>query len=249
MPRPEKVQAVAHIRDRIESARAVFLAEYSGLSVGQQQTLRRALKAQEAEFKVVKMSLARLAVAELGIDDVADLLFGPIGLAYADGDPAGAAKTLKDFAKEHDVFRIKGGLLSGELLTPERVSELADIEPRDVLLAKLAGFFAAPMSQVAGLLQGLQQEMAGLIKALLEQKEEHVQPEPHAEPEAETSADAEPEDESPAEAAAPKASGADGPAENAGEEPASGTAAESHAEPEAETSAEEVPEAERSAEA
>ena len=98
MPRPEKVQAVADIRERIENAQAVFLAEYAGLSVSQQQTLRRELKANGAEFKVVKMTLARLAAAELDIDSLDEHLLGPTGLAIADGDAVAAAKVLKDFA-------------------------------------------------------------------------------------------------------------------------------------------------------
>jgi len=171
MPRPEKVQAVADIKERIENARAVFLAEYAGLSVGQQQTLRRDLKANGAEFKVVKMTLARLAAAELEIDTLDEHLLGPTGLAIADGDVVAAAKVLKDFAKANEVFRLKGGLLGLEYLSPERVSELADIEPRDVLLARVAGLFAAPMGNVAGLLQAAQQDMVGLMQALADKRQ------------------------------------------------------------------------------
>jgi large subunit ribosomal protein L10 len=172
MPRPEKVQAVAEIRERIEGAQAVFLAEYAGLSVAQQQTLRRGLKEQDAEFKVLKMTLTRRAAAELDIDALDELLLGPTGLAFADGDPVSAAKALRDFASDHEVFVIKGGLLGTEFLSPERVSELAAIEPREVLLAKIAGLFAAPLSNVAALLQGLQQEMVGLVQALIDVREE-----------------------------------------------------------------------------
>jgi large subunit ribosomal protein L10 len=111
MPRPEKVQAVADIKERLDGAQAVFLAEYAGLSVQEQQTLRRELRANEAEFKVVKMTLARLAAADLDIDTLDELLLGPTGLTFADGDPVGAAKVLRDFAKGHEVFVIKGGLL------------------------------------------------------------------------------------------------------------------------------------------
>ena len=118
MPRADKVQAVAAIKDRIEGANAVFLAEYSGLSVKDQQTLRRSLRSGGAEFKVVKMTLARLAAEELEIDTLNDLLLGPTGLAFADDDAVVAAKALRDFAKEHDVFRIKGGLLGRDFLTP-----------------------------------------------------------------------------------------------------------------------------------
>jgi large subunit ribosomal protein L10 len=171
MPRPEKVQAVADIRERLEGAQAVFLAEYAGLSVTQQQELRRALRANGAEFKVVKMTLAKRAADDLEIDSLDDLLLGPTGLAFADGDPVGAAKVLKDFSKEHEVFVIKGGLLGPEFLTPERISELADIEPREVLLAKLAGAMQAPMANMAGLLAALPRNTASALKQLLEKKE------------------------------------------------------------------------------
>jgi large subunit ribosomal protein L10 len=171
MPRPEKVQAVATIKERIENAQAVFLAEYAGLSVKQQQQLRRRLREEGAEFKVVKMTLARRAVAELDIDTLDELLLGPTGLTFADGDPVSAAKALKDFAKDHEVVAIKGGLLGSEFLTPERISELAEIEPRDVLLAKVAGLFKAPMANMAGLLAAMPRNMASMMQQLLERKE------------------------------------------------------------------------------
>lgn len=172
MPRPEKVQAVAEIRERIEGAQAVFLAEYAGLSVKDQQILRRELRANGAEFKVVKMTLARIAVAELEIDSLDELLSGPTGLAFADGDPVNAAKVLKDFAKGHDVFVIKGGLLGLDFLSPESISKLADIEPRDVLLAKLAGAMQAPMAKFAGLMAALPRNTANALLQLLEKKQE-----------------------------------------------------------------------------
>ncbi|MGI9666739.1 MAG: 50S ribosomal protein L10 [Acidimicrobiia bacterium] len=171
MPRPEKVQAVAEIKERMEGAQAVFLAEYAGLSVKQQQDLRRELRANGAEFKVVKMTLARLAADDLDVDSLDELLLGPTGLAFADEDPASAAKVLKDFSKENDVFVVKGGLLGSEFLTPEKISELADLEPREVLLAKLAGAMQAPMSNLAGLLAALPRNTASVFQQLLEQKE------------------------------------------------------------------------------
>ena len=209
MPRPEKVQAVADIKERIEGAQAVFLAEYAGLSVKDQQTLRRELRANGAEFKVVKMTLARLATGELGIDSLDALLLGPTGLAFADGDPVGAAKVLKGFAKEHDVFLIKGGLLGFEFLSPEKIAELADIEPREVLLAMLAGAMKAPMANLAGLLAALPRNTASVLQQLLEKKEAEEQPtadsrQPTAEEQSETEAsddseapEAEAVDESP----------------------------------------------------
>jgi len=171
MPRPEKVQAVAEIKERIEGAQAVFLAEYAGLSVTQQQELRRALRANGAEFKVVKMSLAQRAADDLEIESLDELLLGPTGLAFADGDPVGAAKVLKDFSKDHEVFVVKGGLLGLDFLSPEKISELADIEPREVLLAKLAGAMQAPMANMAGLLAALPRNTASALQQLLEKKE------------------------------------------------------------------------------
>jgi large subunit ribosomal protein L10 len=118
------------------------------------------------------MTLARLATADLGIEDLDELLLGPTGLAFADGDPVGAAKVLRDFANGHEVLVIKGGLLGREFLTPERVAELADIEPREVLLARIAGAFEAPMAKMAGLLAALPRNAATMMQQLLEKKQE-----------------------------------------------------------------------------
>jgi len=170
MPRPEKVQAVADIKERIEGANAVFLAEYAGLSVKEQQELRRSLRANGAEFKVVKMTLTRRAAAELDLDSLDELLIGPTGLTFADGDPVSAAKALDDFANSHEVFTVKGGLLGRDFLAPERVQELAKIEPREVLLAKLAGAFQAPMANMAGLLAALPRGFATAMSQLIDQK-------------------------------------------------------------------------------
>lgn len=174
MPRPEKVQAVAEIKERFEGAQAVFLAEYAGLSVKEQQVLRRSLKQGGAEFKVVKMSLARLAADELDIETLDDLLLGPTGLAFADDDAVAAAKALKDFAKSHDVFIIKGGLLGDDFLTPERISELADVEPREVLLARIAGAAKAPLANLAGVMAALPRNFASMLLQLVESQESEV---------------------------------------------------------------------------
>jgi large subunit ribosomal protein L10 len=197
MPRPEKVAAVSEIKDRLSGAQAVFLAEYAGLSVKAQQALRRSLKAQGAEFQVVKMTLARRAADELDLAELDAMLVGPTGMTFADGDAVAAAKVLKDFAAANDVFTIKGGLLGTTVLTPERIRQLADIEPRDVLLAKLAGLFRAPTAAMAGLLAALPRGAATVLHALLERKSA-AEPAPVAEPVAEiteTDDAAEPDDE------------------------------------------------------
>jgi large subunit ribosomal protein L10 len=192
MPRPEKVQAVADIKERLDGAQAVFVTEYAGLSVKEQQVLRRQLKANGAEMKVVKMTLARLAAADM-TDELHDLLSGPTALTFADGDPAAAAKALKAFAKDHDVMIIKGGVLGAEFLNPERVSQLADLDPREVLLARIAGAFAAPMAQMAGLLAALPRNAATVFQQLLEKKVEESPESSVVSPESEKSVDETPD--------------------------------------------------------
>ena len=130
MPRPEKVQAVEDIRSRIESAQATFLTEYRGLNVGQQQQLRRSLHASGTDYTIVKMTLARLAAGELGIEGIEEWLTGPTALAFAGGDPVESARAFRDFARDHEQLVVKAGILGGRLLLPEQVSKLADVEPR-----------------------------------------------------------------------------------------------------------------------
>ena len=193
MARPEKVQAVADIKDRLQASKAVFIAEYAGLSVAEQQQLRRGLRAADSEFKVVKMTLARRAVQELGHDGLLALLVGPSGLAFADGDAAASAKALRDFSRDHEALIIKGALLGGEVLLPERVGDLADLEPREVLLSKVAGAFQAPMAKLARLLAALPGGFASALKQLVDKRAE-LEPKPAAEaaPAADPEASAEP---------------------------------------------------------
>ena len=226
MPRPEKVQAVADIKERLEGARAVFLAEYAGLTVAQQQQLRRALRAAEGEFKVVKMTLARRAAGELGHDSLLEQMTGPTGIAFAVGDAVAAAKVLKEFADAHDKLVLKGGLLGTEPLTPERVRQLAELDSREVLLAKIAGAFKAPMAGMANLLAVMPRNMATMLQQLIEKTPSDEAPaaEPeaaHEEPAAEAveeTAEESAADESAEASVDDEATTADEPAESAEEE-------------------------------
>ncbi len=244
MPRPEKVQAVAEIKERLERAQAVFLAEYAGLSVKQQQMLRRGLREGGAEFKVVKMTLARRAAAELELTDLDELFLGPTGIAFADGDPVSAAKALKEFAKENETFAVKGGLLGTEFLSPERISELADIESREVLLSKIAGAMQAPMANLAGLLEALPRNLASAMQQLVEKKEEMGDSAPAPAAEAEEAKEAPEADDAEAteEAPAAEAESADAEASDEDEE----KAAEAKADADASDDADEVAEPEAS---
>ena len=219
MPRPEKVQAVADIKERLEGSVAVFLAEYAGLSVGEQQELRRGLSAAESEFKIVKMTLTRIAASELGYDDLLEGLSGPTAVAFASGDAAAAAKVLRDFAKEHTQLVLKGGLLDGEPLTPERVEQLAELDSREVLLAKMVGAFQAPMVSMAGLMAAMPRNLASMMSQLVETlpAEEAGVPEPEAaaEPEAPETA---PADDAASNEATLEAKATEEPAESAASE-------------------------------
>jgi len=171
MARPEKVQAVADIREGLESAEAVFLTEYRGLSVQAVQDLRRALRNSGAEYKVVKMTLAKLAAGDAGIDGLDDYLAGPTALAFAKSDPVATAKALKDFSKDHEVFTLKAGYLSGNILSPEEISRLAEIEPREILLAKIAGAAKSPLFAAAGMFASFTRDAASMFSQLLDKKE------------------------------------------------------------------------------
>lgn len=174
-PRPEKVAVVTEVRERLDNTSATILAEYRGLSVAKMAQLRTNLRAAGGDFKVYKNTLVRFAAADLGLE-LEDMLTGPTALAFVtdkpDGTPGDAvdvAKVLKDFGKENPALIVKGGVLGDKLLSADDARALADVEPREVLLAKIAGGFAAPMTKMAGLLQALPRNMAYGLKALIDQ--------------------------------------------------------------------------------
>jgi large subunit ribosomal protein L10 len=171
MPRPEKVQAVADIKKSMEGARAVFFTEYRGLTVKAVQELRKSLRESGAEYKVVKMTLAKRAADDAGIEGLDEFLVGPTALAFANDDAVATAKALKDFGSSNDVFVLKAGVLSGAILSPEEVSRLADIEPREVLLAKFAGVARSPMYAAAGMFASFTRNAATMFGQLLDKKE------------------------------------------------------------------------------
>ncbi len=138
MARQDKVDTVAEITDRFRSSAAAVLTDYRGLSVAQLKELRRSLGA-AVTFSVVKNTLTRRAAAEAGIEGFEDLLAGPSAIAFVDGDPVEAAKGIRDFAKDNPDLVVKGGYMDGAILTPQDFAKFADLESREVLLAKLAG--------------------------------------------------------------------------------------------------------------
>jgi len=175
-PRPEKVAVVDEVRERLDSTSATLLTEYRGLDVAAISELRRALRAAGGEYKIYKNSLVRFAVRDLGLE-LEELLIGPTALAFIterpDGSPGDAvdvARALRDFARTNPSLIVKGGVLGTKPLTADEARALAEVEPREVLLAKLAGAMAAPMVQLAGLLEALPRNFAYGLKALIDEQ-------------------------------------------------------------------------------
>jgi len=158
MATPEKTAAVAEIVEDFRSANATVLTEYRGLSVGLMKQLRRSLGVVN-KYSVVKNTLTKIAAKEAGVDLDPALLSGPSAVAFIKGDPINAAKTLRDFAKENPLLIIKGGIFEGKAVTTAEIMELANLESREVLLAKIAGAMKASMSKAARAFDALRIKM------------------------------------------------------------------------------------------
>jgi large subunit ribosomal protein L10 len=165
MARADKQAAVAEIVDSFNDAAGAVLTEYRGLTVKELQDLRRSLGA-NANYAVVKNTLAKLAAKEAGIDGFDDLLNGPTAIAFINGDVVEAAKGLRDFAKANPALVIKGGYLDGQQMDAAEIAKLASLESREVLLGKLAGAMLASLSQAVYLLNAPIAQAARLAGAL-----------------------------------------------------------------------------------
>jgi large subunit ribosomal protein L10 len=177
MARADKAAAVAELAEEFKSSNGAVLTEYRGLTVAQLGRLRRDL-GDNARFAVVKNTLTRLAVRDAGIDaGLSELLEGPSAVAFVKGDVVEAAKGLRDFARTNPLLVIKGGVIDGKPMTPDEISTLADLEPREVLLAKLAGAMKASMANAAATLNALPTQLAQLTEALRVKRAEAEQSE------------------------------------------------------------------------
>jgi large subunit ribosomal protein L10 len=169
MPNTEKVSAVAEITEHFTRSSAAVITEYRGLSVKQVTQLRQAL-GRDTTYAVVKNTLTKRAAAEAGVAIDDSLLVGPTAIAFVTGDPVEAAKGLRDFARTNPLLVIKGGVLDGKAMSAAEIGRIADLESREVLLAKLAGALKALPTRAAGLFQAPLSQMARLAKALEEKK-------------------------------------------------------------------------------
>jgi large subunit ribosomal protein L10 len=171
MATPEKAAAIAELTEKFRSSGAAVLTEYRGLSVSQLTTLRASMS-EHATYSVVKNTLTRRAAAEAGIEGLDEHLVGPTAIAFVSGDPVAAAKGLRDFAKANQALVIKAGVLDGKPLTPADIAQLADLESREVLLAKLAGAMKGNLSKAAGLFAAPLSSAARVVDALRAKVEE-----------------------------------------------------------------------------
>ncbi|MDN5727078.1 MAG: 50S ribosomal protein L10, partial [Propionibacteriales bacterium] len=176
MATPEKEAAVGELKEQFSNSTGAVLTDYRGLTVAALKDLRRAL-GEDATYAVSKNTLTKIAARDAGVDGLDDLLVGPTAIAFISGDPVTVAKGLRDFAKANPLLVIKGGVLDGKVLTTDEVNKLADLESREVLLAKLAGamkaapqnlvsLLAAPLSQAARALGALQTAATDLAAAI-----------------------------------------------------------------------------------
>ncbi len=173
MKRTEKESFVESFRERVNRTPVLYLTDFSGLDVKSITVLRDRLRAEGAEYLVVKNRLAKLALAETDLPDISDVLNGPTGMVFGHEGPVSAAKAVAEFAKENDdkpVFKL--GIMDGVILQPDEIKRLAKLPPRVQLLAELAGALEAPMAAFASALEGKIQEMAGLLDALIVERGE-----------------------------------------------------------------------------
>jgi large subunit ribosomal protein L10 len=179
MARPDKAAAVAELSEQFSQASGAVLTEYRGLTVAQLKELRRAL-GENAHYAVVKNTLTKIAAKDAGINDLDDLLVGPSAIAFVTGDMVEAAKGLRDFARTNQSLVIKGGVLDGQPLSPDEITRMADLESREVLLAKMAGALQASLQNAAYMFNAPLAQAARALGALQakQQEDQGVEPEP-----------------------------------------------------------------------
>jgi large subunit ribosomal protein L10 len=169
MAKADKATAVAEIAEQFKASTATVITEYRGLTVTNLAELRRSLGG-SATYSVAKNTLIKRAASEAGVEGLDELFVGPTAIAFVKGEPVDAAKAIKTFAKEHKALVIKGGYMDGHPLSVAEVERIADLESREVLLAKLAGAMKANLSKAAALFNAPASQVARLAAALQEKK-------------------------------------------------------------------------------
>ena len=186
MPKPEKIEKVAALKEQIDGSTALLLTEYRGLTVSEMTELRHALLEVDASFAVIKNTLMARAAADAGIQEMEPFLAGPSAVAFVRGDAVAAAKKIKAAIKQYPALVLKGGYMDGQVLDAQAANALADLESREVMLSKIAGLMKGEMARAAAAFIAAQARFLSLLEAYKEKVPAGEQPaeaEPEAEPE------------------------------------------------------------------
>lgn len=168
----EKRALVAELTEKMKNASAGVLVDYKGITVADDTKLRRELRTADVEYAVIKNTMLRFAINELGLTDLDAQMNGTTALAISPTDPVAAAKILTAYAKKNDKFKVKGGFVDGKALTAAEVADLAQLPPRDVLIARVLAGFNAPISGLVGVTSGLLRGVVAALAAIAEKKAE-----------------------------------------------------------------------------
>lgn len=173
MPRPEKVNRVSELTEKIAESKSILLTDFTGLNVAEISELRNQLRESSIEYKVVKNTLTRLSVEQLGMKEILNYLDGPTAIAFGLDEPLAPVKIISEFAKKNnDKPMLKAYFLGGQLFQGAQIEELAKLPNQKVLLAQLVGTISAPMSNFVSLLRNLLQQMVIVINAIKEKKDQ-----------------------------------------------------------------------------
>lgn len=167
----QKKEAVRELKEKITAAKALVLADYRGLTVEQDTELRRALRKAGVEYRVVKNTLTRFAAKESGLEGLEPFLEGPTAIALSDTDPVAPAKVLSEYAKKYEKLELKVGVVEGKIVDVNGIKALADLPPKEVLIAKVLGGFNAPIAGLVNVLNGNIRGLVVALNAIREQKE------------------------------------------------------------------------------
>ena len=167
-----KKETVKELSEKVKAAKSMVLADYRGLTVEQDTALRSALRKAGVEYKVVKNTLTRFAMKENGFDGLDSYLSGPTALAISDSDPVAPAKVLSEFAKKYEKLELKAGIVEGKIIDVDGIKALAELPPREVLIARVLGGFNAPISGLVNVLNGNIRGLVVALNAIAEKKAE-----------------------------------------------------------------------------
>jgi large subunit ribosomal protein L10 len=168
VPTAQKATQIEELTDRLSRSQLTIIADYRGLSVSSLQGLRSRLRPVEAEFKVAKNTLTRIAAEKAGIEGLESQLEGPTAIMFAFGDPVAPAKAISDFVRTSRILTVRAGIMNGQILSASDVEAIATLPPREELLGKLVGLLASPMSRTVGVLSGPSRSVAYLVNARIE---------------------------------------------------------------------------------